>query len=257
MWYLLSAFPYLGIVSVAAQIYFAVHAARTGRQNWLWPIIFFPMLGWIIYLFAEYLPHERAAANGLRQVGEGVMRRINPEADIRRAQDQMDASPSLVNRMELGRAYARAGRPEEALRIYTACLHGHYASDPVLLWELCRTYHAVGQYAEAREMYERLCAATPPSKEQQLMSARIHEDSGDTDAALAEYQGLARQSAGEEARTRYAVLLRKLGRHDEAERIFTEVLRHARISSRVYRRAQKPWIDIAKAEIKRREPAAR
>jgi hypothetical protein len=106
-------------------------------------------------------------------------------------------------------------------------------------------------------MYERLARQTAPSKEQQLMSARIHEDAGGVDEALAAYSVLARQSAGEEARTRYALLLRRLERHDEAERIFTEVLRHARISSRVYRRAQKPWIDVAKAEIKRREPAAR
>jgi hypothetical protein len=242
---------------VAAQIFFAVHAVRNGRGNWLWPIIVFPVVGWLVYLFAEYLPHQRAAAGPLRQVGEGVMRRINPEAEIRRCEDQVALSPSLVNRMELARAYARAGRADQAIGIYTACLQGHHATDPVLLWELCRTYHAVGRLDEAREMYDRLGRETQPSKDQQLLRARIHEDAGELDHALAAYSGLARQSAGEEARTRYALLLRRLERNEEAERIFGEVLRHARISSRVYRRAQKPWIDVAKAELRRREPAAR
>ncbi|MDB4949283.1 MAG: repeat-containing protein [Gemmatimonadetes bacterium] len=256
MWYLLSAFPYLGILSLVAQVLFAVHAVRTGRNNWLWILIVFPVVGPLVYLFAEYLPSQRASTGSLRAVSEDVIRRIHPAADIRRWQDQVALSPSLVNRMQLARAYARAGQSGEALAIYDACLQGHYATDPVLLWEMCRTHFENGALEQARDFYERLGRETAPSKEQQLLSARIHEAAGDTDAALAEYGVLSRQSAGEEARTRYALLLRRLGREDEAARIFNEVLRHARISSGVYRRAQKPWIAIAKAELKRREPAA-
>jgi len=254
---LLYAYPLLGLVSLAAQVFFAIHAMRTGRPAWIFLIVFFPLLGCLIYLFAEYLPSERAAAGSLKRVQEGVIRKIAPEVEIRRWTDQVALSPSLVNRMELGRAYARAGRLDDALRVYTGCLEGYYATDPVLLFELARTYHAAGDAANAREFYERFRAQTSPTKEQQLLSARIHEDAGEHEAALEQYAVLARQSAGEEARTRYALLLRRLGREEEAQRIFTEVLRHARISSRVYRRAQKEWIDVAKSELKRGEPALR
>ena len=250
------AFPLLSVASLAVQAFFAVHAVRTGRTNWLWLIVFFPVIGSLVYFFTEYWPSVRGGGR-LRTVQAGVMRRINPEGEIRKWEDQVAHVPSLVNRMELARAYARAGRRREALEILVAAAQGHYATDPVLLWELCRTYHEDGQLAEARDAYERLGKVTQPSKEQQLVSARIREDEGDHEGALREYASLARQSAGDEARIRYALLLRRLGRDDEGMAIFHDVLRHARISSRVYRQAQKPWIDIARAEIKRREPAAR
>jgi hypothetical protein len=254
--YLLYSYPFLGLLSIAVQVFFCVHAVRTGRTNWLWLIIVFPVVGCLVYLVSEYLPSQRSSTGSLKAVQEGVIRKLAPEVEIRRWQDQVAISPSLVNRMELGRAYARAGRLDEALGVYTACLQGHYASDPVLLFELARTYHAVEDFAAAREFYGRFAAQTSPTREQQLLSARIHEGAGNVDEALAEYGALARQSAGEEARTRYALLLRRAGREAEAQRIFEEVLRHARISSRVYRRTQKPWIDTARAELKRREPAA-
>jgi hypothetical protein len=253
--YLLYAYPFLGLVSIAVQVFFAVHAVRTGRTTWLWLIIVFPVVGCLVYLFAEYLPASRASTGSLKKVQEGVMRKIAPEVEIRRWTEQVAISPSLVNRMELGRAYAHAGRLDEALATYEACLQGHYANDPVLLFELARTYTELGDFARARDFYDRFAHETRPTREQQLLSARIHEGAGNLDAALAEYGGLARQSAGEEARTRYALLLRRVGREEEAHRIFEEILRHARISSRVYRRAQKPWIDTARAELKRGEPA--
>jgi hypothetical protein len=254
---LLFAYPLLGLVMLAGQIFFVIHAVRTGRTMWIFVILFFPVLGCLAYLFAEYLPSERLAAGQLKKVQEGVIRKIAPEVEIRRYADQVALSPSLVNRMELGRAYARAGRLDEALGVYTGCLEGYYASDPVLLFELARTYHAAGDAANARDFYERFRAQTTPTKEQQLLSARIHELAGEDQAALEQYAVLARQSAGQEARTRYALLLRHVGREEEARQIFDEVLRHARISSRVYRRAQKEWIDVAKAELKRGEPALR
>ncbi|PLY05430.1 MAG: hypothetical protein C0622_01700 [Desulfuromonas sp.] len=46
----------IGIIELIAQIYFAVHAGRTGRYWWIFIIIFFPLIGSVVYFFVEYLP---------------------------------------------------------------------------------------------------------------------------------------------------------------------------------------------------------
>ncbi|HEX8242352.1 MAG TPA: hypothetical protein VF541_02605, partial [Longimicrobium sp.] len=80
--------------------------------------------------------------------------------------------------------------------------------------------------------------------------ARIHEDAGELEGAAREYQALlARPVIGEEARCRYALVLKQLGRTAEAHAIFDEIVRHARLSPGHYRKAQKPWIEIARKEL--------
>jgi hypothetical protein len=72
------------------------------------------------------------------------------------------------------------------------------------------------------------------------------------EGALRAYAVLSRGAAGEEARCRYALLLKSLGRTGEAYALFDEMLRHARVSSGHYRREEKKWLDIARRELKER-----
>jgi hypothetical protein len=47
----------IGIVSLILQVALAVHVVRTGRSMmWLFIILFFPVVGSLIYLFAEVIP---------------------------------------------------------------------------------------------------------------------------------------------------------------------------------------------------------
>lgn len=247
---------YFALPTLLVQVFFAVHAVRSGRPYyWLWIIFAFPLVGCLVYFFAEYLPYTRAG--GIEGVGKALAKTLNPGAEIRRLQDQLAVTPSVQNRIELARAYVAAGKPAEAVSLYEACLQGLHQDDPRVLYELAAAYHAGGRLEDARRTYERFRTTTAPSKEQQLLSARIHEDAGDLEAALLEYAALARSSAGEEARVRYALLLRRIGRGDEAVALFEETLRHARLSPSHYRRTQKHWIGVAKSEAKKGPAAAR
>lgn len=242
--------PLVWLVTLAVQVFFIVDAIRSGKPIWIFVIFIFPMLGSLVYFFVEFLPRWRMRRGAMGALGADLARKLNPGAEIRRLEDQLAVNRSVQSRMELARAYLRVGRAEEAIGLYRECLDGVHGTDPRVLYELATAYHARGRLPEARETFERFRRENRPSKEQLLLSARIHEDAGDLESALQEYAPLARQSAGEEARTRYALLLRRVGRDAEARQIFEEVVRHARMSPSHYRRAEKPWVDIAKKELK-------
>jgi hypothetical protein len=253
------ALPFYGfsLLTIAVQVFFAVHCIRRGNPGWLFIIVFFPLVGSLVYLFVEYLPEMRAR-NTVGITAQRVKERLNPAAEIQRLEDQVTLSNSHNNRMELARGYLRAGRADDAISIYRQSLVGMYADDVPLLFELATAYHAVGRLDDARATFEQLRAnASMLSNDHLLLGARIFEDAGDLDGAAREYRALlARPVVGEEARCRYALILKQLGRTAEARAIFDEIVRHARLSPGHYRKAQKPWIDTARKELAA-EPVAR
>jgi len=251
-WY----YSFYGLVVLAAQVFFAVHALRQGKAWWLFILFFFPGLGVLVYFFAEYLPSVRSG--GLRSAGRTLARRLNPAAEVRRLEDEVALSNTVNNRLVLADAYLGAGRGEDAVALLRSCLQGIHEDDPRVLGALARASHATGHLDEARAAMDRLKAqGTMLTAGVQLLDARIFEDSGDVDGALRGYGALARGAAGEEARCRYALLLKRLGRDAEAYALFDEMLRHARVSSGHYRREEKEWLDIARRELKNRPATAK
>jgi hypothetical protein len=83
-----------------------------------------------------------------------------------------------------------------------------------------------------------------------LLYARALELQGKDVEALEEYKKLVRYYAGEEARARYGLLLKKLGRTEEARSMFEEILRLLEGAPSRYRRAQKQWGEIARQNLR-------
>ena len=175
---------------------------------------------------------------------------------MKRLEDEVALSNTVNNRLALADAYLAAGRGEDAVALLRTCLQGIHEDDPRVLGALARAAHATGHLDEARGAMERIKSqGSMLTAAMQLLDARIAEDAGDLDAALRAYGVLARGAAGEEARCRYALLLKRVGREAEAYVVFDEMLRHARVSSGHYRREEKEWLDVARRELKHR-PAA-
>ncbi|HEX8274353.1 MAG TPA: hypothetical protein VF615_17075 [Longimicrobiaceae bacterium] len=238
-------------LSIAFPVALAIHALRTGRGGWVFLIVFFPLVGGLIYLFVEVLPELRAGQK-LRRVGSGVRSRVDPMREVRLLRERVAQAGTVANRMELARAYARAGMADEAAATYRECLQGIYRDDPQALGELCAVLYEAGRRDEAREVMRTLLGRPGHlSPALRLLNARMLEEAGVTDAALAEYQLLSRVAAGEEARCRYALLLRRVGREAEARAAFEAIVRDARGGSRAFRRAEKEWIATAERELKR------
>ncbi|HEU4562208.1 MAG TPA: tetratricopeptide repeat protein [Longimicrobium sp.] len=255
--FLPSAYFVPSLLILAMQVFFAVHCIRRGNPAWLLLIVFVPLVGSLVYLFVEYLPEVRARG-GIEETARLVKERINPAAEIQRLEDQVALSNSLNNRLALARAYVRAGRTDDAIAIYRDSLTGIHADDPQVLAELAFACHRGGHGREAREAFERARANATRLRDDHLMlSAAIYEDAGDFESAEREYQAiLSRPVVGEEARCRYALLLKHMGRTTEANALFDQIVRHARLSPGHYRKAQKTWIEIARKNLEAGETVA-
>ena len=239
------------IIGLVIEVALIAHCLRTGRSMlWIIVIVLLPPLGWLAYAIVELLPGLSQNSGTARAWG-GLRRSLNPGADLRRYEAEMQRSGDVASRQHYADALISHGRASEAIGIYRQALTGLYENDPNLLWGLARAQFAAGNFSEARATLETLRARNPQfqSPEAHLLYARALEAEGDRPRALAEYALVSRSFAGAEASLRYAQLLRASGQPDEARRVLKELLEHARLAPRYYRRMQREWLVLAEREL--------
>lgn len=242
--------PFL-ILSIVLQIGCAVHVIRTGRPiYWILILLIGSVIGVAIYLIAEVLPGMQNN-QGARRVLKSVKNTIDPGRDTRLAADRLDLADTQDNRRRLAEQHMVRGEYAEAAERYRGALTGLYTTDPDLMLGLAKAQFGLGHAADAKQTLDDLIAANPDyrSSDGHLLYARTVEASGDTVAALHEYDTVAQGYPGEEARVRYALLLKKSGNIDKANAVFAESVKRAKLSPDYYRREQKEWLEIAKREM--------
>jgi hypothetical protein len=242
--------PIAGLLLVA-QVLCAVHAGRTGRPYyWIMLILFMPMVGMIAYFLIEILP-ELTSSRTARSAASGVVRAFNPERDYREAWKRVQIAPTIGNRANLAEQALHCGRAEEAATLYRELLSGLHATDPDLMLGLARAEFGRQDFAAAQAMLEQLRAANPDyrSAEGHLLYARCLEQRGKRDEALYEYEALAAYYPGQEAKSRYALLLSETGRRDAARQLFQEICHAVELMPRHARRLQKQWYEVARRNL--------
>jgi hypothetical protein len=240
-------------LAVIVQIICAVHVLKTGRPFWwLLIILFGNVLGCIIYGLVEVLPEMRRDPS-MKKFGSEIVMAVDPSRNIRRLEEELSISDTVKNRQLLAEAYVAAGRYEDAVRMYQSCLKGIYADDPPFVLGLAFAQFLNQAYPEAKETIDGLAQVDAKFRplERRLLLARTLEAMNETDAALEEYEPLAKQYPGEEAKCRYALLLKKTGQTDLAREVFERILLNAKRSPRYYRKIQRHWINVAKQNVGR------
>lgn len=104
-----------------------------------------------------------------------------------------------------------------------------------------------GDFAAARDGLLTLGAQKPgfePAR-RDLLLARALEQLGDGEAALQRYEALT-SHPGEEIPCRRALLLKKLGRGDEAKEAFAGILARAKRLSDAEKKDERRWIELAR-----------
>jgi len=241
--------PLFGILVIAIQIFFGVHCVRSGRSGWLFIILFFPGIGSLVYFFAEYLPDLRSGRT-MDNLSRHLVSKINPSAELERLRAQAEHNTSVGNRIALADGLVNAGLYEEAVELYKECMNGIYKDDKSILAGLCRAHLKQGNFEEAEKYLVNFNANSKDklSKEMRFLHARALEEAGKDEEAVERYAAILRESVGEEVRCRYGLLLKKLGRVQEATLVFDEIARNARVSPKFYRKSEKKWISIARRE---------
>jgi hypothetical protein len=240
-------------LSLIIQIALVVHVLKTGRAiYWIYLIMFIPVVGWVAYLIVEVLPDlsgNRRARSAIR----GLRKTLDPEADIRHHQRMLQLSGSVDAARHLAGELVASGRFAEAIERYKEALTGLYEHDPDLLLGLAQAQFGNGEFANARATLDTLIEKNPDfrSADGHLLYARSVEECGDLEKAGEEYAAVAAYYSGAEAKIRYARLLEKTGKADQALSVYKDVVTAAELAPRHFRKAQKPWIAEARDGIRK------
>lgn len=244
-------FGSLGALSLILLVVCIVHAVRTGRIfPWIFIILFLPAIGPLIYLVVEILP-SLVSARQSRRVQSGLTRLADPDRELREAKREVEMVGSADAKKHLAEQYVERGQFEGAIELYRSALVGAHADDPALLHGLARAQLLAGDGAGAEATLDALQQVGQEfvSTDTEMFHARALELQGKDEAALAEYAGLVRYSAGQEARCRYALLLEKNGQAEKAREIFAEIVKLSEGAPRHYRQAQREWIETARRHL--------
>ena len=242
--------PVIAILVVLTQIYFAWHAVRNGKDNWVYIILLFPVMGCLLYLVLEVLPRvkmERAA----REMGESILNSADPMRNLRKLREKVELSGSVKNKHDLAVEMIRMGMNAEAVELLRDLPQGVFQDDANILLSLAQAYFNLNGFAEALATLDKIKAANPDyhSQEAHMLYSRSLENLGRWEEALREYEGLSRYFSGEEARCRTALLMQKMGHTERAGKVFKEIVEKANRGSREYYNREKEWIRIAERSV--------
>ncbi len=237
----------LYLLGMLVSIFFAVHAGKTGRYYWIFILIFFSPLGSIIYFFVEYYPEVMASNAKIRKLGQPYARQKN----IKALERELEISDTVQNKINLAEAYFEKGLYEKSITLLESCLNGPYAKDPHVLEGLFYGYFCLEQHDQAMHYYNAITetANGKLSEDITLTKAKILEAQGESDKALETYASIVRTYPGEEARCRYAMLLKHTGQQEKANEYFREIIKKAKLYPKQYKKLYKKWVEIAKSEI--------
>ncbi len=247
--------PIAAALAAVIDLICIVHIVRTNRpQHWIYIVIAVPILGALCYVLFEAIPNTPGAHKIQRKIDaalKDVSRALAPDAELAKRIADVETCGSHDNKVKLAEECLDRGHPDDARRLYQNCLVGAYAADPNLKFGLLKAEFAAGDMAAARAEADRLLAEHPGFKtaDIKLAIARIHESLGETNAAEGYYAEIVPNHPGEAARYYYAMLLKSLGRTEQARGLFQTILDNAARATSVYRDQEAAWIKGARREL--------
>ena len=237
------------IAIIVMQVCCIVHVVRNGRSTiWISALIFLPVASTIAYFIVEILPtlqHNRH----VRVAKQEVVKKLDPERELRAARQALEITDTMANRTRVADALTDLGRHAEALPLYQ---RGAGPRPDFRTGEkLARSLFLNDRPQEALSVLDGLPKTISQSDQDRtaLLRARIFEDLGRNDDALASYAEVTDRMAGDEARCRYAALLLKVGRRGEAQAVLEQVEQRMRHIDRHTRAAERPMYDWAMKEL--------
>ncbi|HYJ52753.1 MAG TPA: tetratricopeptide repeat protein [Allosphingosinicella sp.] len=237
--------------SVLIQILCAVHCVRGGRnQMWLMVIIFLSLPGCLAYFIFEIFPDLKGRRE-VRAVKAAAVKVLDPERELRQAREALEIADTAATRTTLADALAALGRWREAIPHYREAAAKTPGTDRTIQLRLAKACFETGDSKAARNLIESL----PPSGSQSendrasLLLARLIEEEGETDRAIALYADIGTRMPGAEAQCRHAALLIAAGRPREALPLLAEAEKRARMMDRHERARDADMYDWAAEQL--------
>lgn len=227
------------------------HASRTGRlQPWAFIILMVPAIGALAYILVELLP-EMLSGPGAQQARRRVADRLDPERLYRELSDRLAATNTIANRAAFAAECLKIERFGEAERHYDHILRLPMGSEPAYALGKAKAEFGGNRPAEALATLDDLQKRWPDfqSAEGHLLYARTLAEVGRFDEALEEFHAVSAYFPGAEARVRYGLTLKLVGRTADAKVVFTELLIQMKRAPKYLREAQAQWLSIAEKQL--------
>ncbi len=248
--------PIVFILTLAAQIFCAVHVVRTGREKyWIGLIIMVPGIGCAVYFLTQILPdlgQSRTATKAL----DGAVKILDPNKEFRAAKNELEKVESVQNRIRLIDAAIALEKFDVAEHQLGIAMQGYYEHDPHMLIRLAEIKLNQNEASQAIGLLDRLQEHNKDfhSQSGHLLYAMANEKAGNIDTALDAYESLTGYATGEEARVRYGLLLQYAGHKDHATEIFQETLKRLKHGNKFYKKSEREWGNIARDQLNKPDP---
>ncbi len=243
MWYLL--------IALAIQIYFGIHAVKTGRPFvWVLVIILFSVFGVAGYIIIELLPEWWASRKG-QQVKSAIGNKLDPEKDLKAALTAYEKVDTVQNRVNLAEQYMKLERYNEARELYARCLAGPHAEDPQIMLGMARAEFGLSNFEAVLALLDKLKETNPTFKspEGHLLYARSLEMAGRMPEAIHEYEALSGYYATPEPACRLAQIYQAQGNKAKAIELYQSVITRTATAGKFFNETHKEWIKLAKQEV--------
>ena len=242
-----------GLITLLVQLGCAAHVIRTDRP-WIWvlPIMFVPWFGCGAYVLFAVVPDAVRGHAPVRRIFDDAAGLADPGTSYSRKKRDVETIGSAQSKRVFAEECIKRGRYQDAVDLYMSAIGGAHSEDPALLHGLARARLLAGDAAGAQAAFETLKATSPAdfTVDARLDYARALAVRGRNDAAKAEYQSLVTIYPGEEARCRYALLLKDMGDQAGADKLFREIVDAMRDAPSYYRRRQREWVNLAKQNLR-------
>jgi hypothetical protein len=244
--------PFVGIgLHIVIALFFAVHAIKTGRQMyWLLILFSFPLLGSVVYFFAEYLPSSKMERS-VKKVSSVAMQLLDPTRELREAKDAFELSPSVQNRMRLAAALDSAGEYQQAVEQFDACLNGPFAKDPEVRFGAAKAKFHVNNFDQAIALLLDLQATDKSFKPEQvtLLLAQSYAKINETEKAREAFLTAANTFGSAESRIYYAIWSAEQGDVATAKAIKADLDKDWARWNKHSRQLHKPLYDALNAAL--------
>ncbi|MBS0027150.1 tetratricopeptide repeat protein [Chitinophaga sp. 22321] len=238
-----SDYYYLVII---LQIICVIHALKSGRREYLFFILFIPLIGTVVYIVREILPDINTGT-----LGENLMRTFWPNGRIKEWERKVRMSDTVTNKLQLADAYAQQKQYDKAIALTQECANA-FSKDPGILLQLARLQFLNGNYAACLANFDKVNASKGvrmSKAEDELLYAQALEHTGQNERAEAAYQKVIQVHHSLEAMYYYGLLLKKQNRTEEAKAQFRHTSEEIDLHPRYIRRTIRKWVWLSKKEL--------
>lgn len=221
------------------QAFCVYHAYRNNaEQRWYWLIIFFPLVGCIIYLVDNFYNRKN-----IQTIAKGVQEVINTNYRLEQLEKAMRFNNSLANKTNLADAYVQYARYPEAIELYTDCLAGFMSDDPTLRIKLLQTHFLNRDYDSTIAVGETLASEKSFEKAEEKVSyAWALHYTGRTDRAGEVFDAMDKSFTNYHQRLEYCKFLQQTSKPEVLKEKLSELFGEIEHMQRSERRLKRDVI---------------